>query len=198
MLFGNSHSVAWLPAVQQVAKAAGWQLFPVVKEACDYPLYLAGDPNNQCSVWYEWAKQQIAALHPDLIVLNGYNGDDGWQTALQQATDDLKALGKQALMLSDPAGTAQPFDCLQQKNATLGTCLLPDPQDQIDAASTEQQIAAGAGIEFVNVDSWFCYQGQCPSVIGNRVVYANLGHISITYAQHLAPVLDEQLHLQAR
>ena len=198
VLFGNSHAVAWLPAVQQLAKAAGWQLFPVVKEACDYPLYLSGDPNNQCTAWYQWATQQIAALHPDLIVLNGYNADDGWQSALQQVTQALKALGKQELMLSDPAGATAPFDCLQQRNATLRTCLSPDPQDKIDASHTEQQIAAAAGIDFVNVDSWFCYQNECPSVIGNRVVYADLGHVSITYSKHLAPLLDPQLHLQTR
>ena len=36
VLFGNSHAVAWLPAVSRVARDAGWQFFPMVKEVCDY------------------------------------------------------------------------------------------------------------------------------------------------------------------
>jgi len=35
VLFGNSHPVAWLPAVSRVARDAGWQFFPMVKEVCD-------------------------------------------------------------------------------------------------------------------------------------------------------------------
>ena len=131
-------------------------------------------------------------------MLNGYNADDGWQSALRQVTTELKAMGKQALMLSDPAGEINPFDCLQEKNATLQTCVFPDPPDKLEATRTEQKIAADVGAEFVDVDSWFCFQDSCPSVIGNRVVYANVGHVSITYSEHLAPLLDQQLHLQTR
>jgi len=109
----------------------------------------------------------------------------------------LKPLGTRELMLTDVPGTGEPFDCLQQRDATLQTCLFPDPESKLDADRTDQQIAAAAGIEFFDVNPWFCYQDQCPTVIGNRVVYANVGHISITYARHLAPLLDKQLHLQA-
>jgi hypothetical protein len=54
-------------------------------------------------------------------------------------------------MLTDVPGTGEPFDCLQQRDATLQTCLFPDPESKLDADRTDQQIAAAAGIEFFDV-----------------------------------------------
>lgn len=196
VLFGNSHAVAWLPALSAAAKTAGWQLFPVVKEACDYPGYLSTDLTGQCAQWYRWALSQIPALHPDLIVVNGYDAGDGWQSALEQAIDDLEPLGSQTMLLSDPPGVgAKPFDCLQRADATLGTCAYPIRPAKVDAEKVQEEMAAAAQVGFLNVRSWFCYDNTCPSVVGNRIVYADVGHISQTYATHLAPLLVSNLHL---
>lgn len=89
-----------------------------------------------------------------------------------------------------------PLDCLQRPDATLQTCTFSTPTGKIEADRIQRQMAAQAGIEFVNVRSWFCYRDQCPSVAGNRVVYADVGHIWVTFAQHLAPLLSNQLRLR--
>ena len=62
----------------------------------------------------------------------------------------------------------------------------------------QAEMAAAAGVRFLNVRSWFCYDNTCPSVVGNRIVYADVGHISNTYALHLAPLLVSTLHLSDR
>jgi hypothetical protein len=33
---------------------------------------------------------------------------------------------------------------------------------------------------------WFCYQSQCPMVVGHTIVYRDTGHITQAYALQLA------------
>jgi len=104
VLFGNSHSTMWTPALSPIARAAGWQLFPVVKEACDYGEFLGSARNKQCGVWYDWAKQQIQQLHPDLIVMSGDHGGPGWEQALTTALADMKSRSSRVLLVIPDLG----------------------------------------------------------------------------------------------
>jgi peptidoglycan/LPS O-acetylase OafA/YrhL len=196
VLFGNSHAVAWLPALGPTAKTAGWQLFPVVKESCDWGEYLGSDRYPQCGVWYRWALAKIKAMHPDVIVLNGYLGGPDWQPALAQAISDLKPLAGRVVLFTDPPGVVTPpVDCLQRRNATLQSCVSPLTDYSGSSSRTQRTMAAQAGIGFVDVQPWFCWKAMCPSVIGSRVVYTDVGHVTQTYAAHLTPLLAPALKL---
>ena len=196
VLFGNSHAVAWLPALGPTAVAAGWQLFPVVKESCDWGEYLGSNRFPQCGAWYRWALDQVKAIHPDLVVLNGYIGGPDWQPALARAIQDLKPLATRVILFSDPPGVAAaPVDCLQRPRATLKTCLSPLTDYVLDSTRAQRRMAVQAKIDFVDVQPWFCWNSQCPSVIGRRVVYSDLGHVTQTYASHLTPLLAPALKL---
>ena len=84
--------------------------------------------------------------------MNGYDGGEGWEPALQQAVADLKLLGIRELMLSDAPGVGRnPLDCLQRPDATLQTCTFSTPTGKIEADRIQRQMAAQAGIDFVNV-----------------------------------------------
>jgi hypothetical protein len=135
-------------------------------------------------------------MHPDLIVLNGYLGGPDWQPALAQAMKDLKPLAGRVVLFTDPPGVATaPVDCLQRRNATLRTCVSPLTDYSGSSARTQRTMAAQAGIGFVDVQSWFCWNALCPSVIGSRVVYTDVGHVTQTYAAHLTPLLAPALGL---
>ena len=38
---------------------------------------------------------------------------------------------------------------------------------------------------FLSTRSWFCYQGTCPMVVGNTIVYRDAGHVTTEYARML-------------
>jgi hypothetical protein len=195
VVFGNSHSTMWIPALSPIAKSAHWQFFPVVKEACGYNDYLANPATNSCAAWYAWAKQQIATIHPDLIVVSVYVLP-GWQAAMPTIVNQLKALGTRVVLLSDAPGVdVAPVDCLLKNNATQKTCLWPEKPTDLAAEATAQDIAAKANIGFVDVTSWFCYEKMCPSVINSIVPYTDTGHMGSTYATYLVPALTPSLHL---
>jgi hypothetical protein len=44
-----------------------------------------------------------------------------------------------------------PLDCLQRPDATLQTCTFSTPTGKIEADRIQRQMAAQAGIDFVNV-----------------------------------------------
>ncbi len=196
VLFGNSHAVAWVPAFQSVAKQQGWQLFPVVKEACDFGEYLGSDRNAQCGVWYTWALGQLATIHPDLLVVNAYDQGPGWEAATEQMLTDLSKVAGRVVVLADAPGQAKkPVDCLQQDGATLATCTSAESDAIVTSRAAQKAMAARHGVAFVDVSPWFCWDRSCPSVVGNRVVLVDIGHMTRTYSLHLAPLLVPALRL---
>jgi hypothetical protein len=89
-------------------------------------------------------------------------------------------------MIGDPpAQAAQPTDCLLTRGATLQTCTSTISDDQLsvyrDAAA--EVTAAGAG--FIDTMGWFCFENQCPMIVGHTIAYRDNQHISATYALEL-------------
>jgi peptidoglycan/LPS O-acetylase OafA/YrhL len=195
VVFGDSHSTMWIPALSQIATAAHWQFQPVVKEACGYTDYLADPSHSQCAQWFTFARRTIAALHPTLLVISVYHLA-GWTTAMPTILRDLASPGTRELLLSDAPGMPiAPVDCLLENGADLKTCLWPQPARSISDDRAAQTIAAAAGAEFVDVAPWFCADGQCPSVVDGLITYADVGHITGTYARFLVPELGPALRL---
>ena len=195
VVFGDSHSTMWIPAFAADAKKAHWQLMPVVKEACDFTDYTTAHIHQDCYDWYTWAKKTVKNLNPELIVMSVYLRP-GWESGVRQVVNDLKGPHTRVLLMSDVPGVkVSPVPCLLTKGATQKTCLWPQQVQNMSADAMAQSIAQQANIEFVNVSSWFCYQLSCPSVIGSIVPYADVMHITGTYARLLAPQLAPYLKL---
>lgn len=194
VLFGSSHSTMWVPALSTVMKDKHWQLFPVVKEACDYTTFLAG--SGQCADWYTWALQQIAQLHPDLIIMGGDYSGVGWQADVARAVSAMKGRAPRVEFLQLAPGLSQdPAQCLLKDGATLGSCLTTERPAVLTAAKQEASIVKAAGADYLPTQPWFCSGNLCPSVIGSIVAYADVGHVTQAYADHLVPALAAELPL---
>ena len=105
VVFGNSHSVMWVPALSLIAKAEGWKLYPIVREACAYEVFVnLGQfwmPQNPCSTFYNWAKTVIKRLHPDVIVMGSYDESPPWIAGEEQIIRQLKPMTKRFILLGD-------------------------------------------------------------------------------------------------
>jgi hypothetical protein len=195
-VLGNSHSAMWIPGLSEVAKQAGWSFKPLVKEACHYPDYVGPAAKGNCKDWYQWALSTVRQMHPDVTVVSVY-AKAGWEPAMHQLLQDLKATGTRVVLLSDAPGTTgeNTADCLLRNGATQKTCLYPERQILIDARDNAQHMAQQLGVDFVDVEPWFCDRQLCPIVIDSTVPYADNGHLTATYARYLAPELRAALHL---
>jgi hypothetical protein len=194
VLFGDSHSTMWLPALDELTLADHWQLFPVVKEACGYSDYI-GPAQGQCAQWYAWALQQLTSIQPDVIVVGSYTLR-GWAVGLTSVLTALKARGTRVVVLSDAPGLPEaPEKCLVAPGATQATCSWPQNASDLAADQEAAVIARNVGAEFVDVAPWFCYAGVCPAVVHSIITYADGGHLTGTYARYLGPELGRALRL---
>ena len=194
VVFGNSHSSMWIPAMRIIAKHAHWRFIPVVKEACGYADYVA-PLKDECSEWYKWALRQVKALHPQVLVIGNYV-HAGWGPALPVITTAMKPLvGRVALMTDAPSISRVPADCLLQPGATQRSCLWPQTLHSLAALPVLEAIGRAERVQVVNVTPWFCYHQLCPSVIDQIIPYADTAHITEAYSEFLASDLGSQLHI---
>jgi hypothetical protein len=84
-----------------------------------------------------------------------------------------------------PSLVFQPVNCLGAKGATLGTCTRTLSAAQTSAYETARQAATSAGSVFMDSIGWFCYDEQCPGVVGHTVTHRIRDHITKTYALKL-------------
>jgi hypothetical protein len=59
-------------------------------------------------------------------------------------------------------------------------------------AAEKTAIMAGGG-EYADLSELFCTADRCPVVVGNTLVYRDDNHVTLEYAQVLAPLLTEMV-----
>src|SRR4051794_19049510 len=74
VVIGDSHARAWIPAFSRIIEAGGWKAYYLVKPQCTAAhvtiASLDSDaPFTDCSDFQDWVIDQVATLHPDLVVV---------------------------------------------------------------------------------------------------------------------------------
>jgi hypothetical protein len=200
VLFGDSHAQMWMPTILAIAQADSWNVVPIVKSGCVPSAWTgkgySGTPGSTlaaCHAWYQWALQQAKALRPDVTLMAGCCGGavGATGTATVRAFGSLAAAMKGAtqnvILVADDDGIAkEPVDCLLAPHATMKTCTTTATDSQYALNDALAKTARQRGFGFLNTRGWFCYQHQCPMVVGQTIVYRDRGHITQTYALKLA------------
>jgi peptidoglycan/LPS O-acetylase OafA/YrhL len=199
VVFGNSHSAMWSPAIEAAAKAAGWKYYPVVHEACGLavmPNYLhQWAPGNSCSLWYATALVDIKRLHPSVIVIGTYTHEVEWAPGLAEILKQMAPLAKRVVLLSDTTRITNPSSCLLESGATQGTCLFSLSALRKHNVVVARGLAAQSGAQFVDITPWFCDQGKCPSLIDDIVPFFDGSHVTEEYSAYLGGVMASALNL---
>jgi hypothetical protein len=210
VLFGDSHAAAWFPALNAIATAHHWRLVILVKSACaaeEVNLVRYGRTYSQCPIWRRNAMQQIAALHPALVVVassqyvNGMRplagvptGQGGvWQDGVAAIFNFLHGAAQRTLYLSDvPTLTQRAPDCLSahMSNATACTASTHDAFRYPKLTADELKLAARKGVNAINTDSWFCTPTRCPVIVGDILLYRDAQHMTPEWSTFLSPLLD--------
>jgi peptidoglycan/LPS O-acetylase OafA/YrhL len=187
VVFGDSHARQWLPSVVWTALQDGWAIVPLVELGCGPSRY-----DDQCQSYVEWAVGQVEELHPEVVLIGGefMFFPDG---ARQGSVDGIGALVEAVMPFTDrvvvigdpPSQAQQPVDCLLARNATLASCTRALSDEQLSVYRDVARTTRRRGAAFLDTIGWFCYQRQCPMVIGNTVVYRDSTHITQTYALEL-------------
>ena len=218
-MIGDSHARAWIPAFSRIIDAGGWTAYYLVKPQCTAAhITIASldsdEPFTDCSDFQDWVVDQVAALHPDLVVVassppvNGvFDGDDRITSVDQassrccaRATTTCSSSSSQyadqvALVRDVPKSPDDPATCLSSGNPSLGDCMFEPVERSTVLGDVAVDSARASGIEVVDPTPWLCYQGECPIVIGGTLSYRDTDHITTEYAANLWGELGNALHM---
>jgi hypothetical protein len=103
----------------------------------------------------------------------------------------LRSTGSAVLVLGaipDPHSTVP--TCLSAHLADAGACSPARSVAVNDAGiAAEKAATTAAGGRFADLTPLFCTAARCPVIVGNDLVYRDDNHVTIAYAQALAPVI---------
>jgi hypothetical protein len=195
VVFGDSHAEMWMPTILAMAQRDGWVVIPLVKVRC-VPRSWPGQ--DECGVWYRWAKRRAQALRPDVTLIIGS------RAGTHDPPDSVKPISALSRLLKrssasvivvgdEPNQTRDPVDCLLSPGATMKTCTAQGTPVQL---RTEAAIVADTrrnGVGYIDTLPWFCAHSRgsttdelCPLVVNHTIDSIDRGHVSKTYALALA------------
>ncbi len=208
-LIGDSNAAMWTPGFQLAATQRHWRLEMLAKGRCpmlDLPTLIYGRAYTECDQWRTEILTRLAREHPKLIVLSilrQYGDppelqepfasyDPGWIDALTRTVRQLRTSGAQVLVLGpipDPHRLQVP-DCLSRHLADATLCSLPKSTavNEPGIAAEAAAVKSGGG-DYADITALFCTAVTCPAIVGNNLVYFDWMHVTLEYAQLLAPVL---------
>ncbi len=200
VLVGDSHAAQWLPAMDQLAKQRGWQLWFWAKSACpmtDVNLWLASyrARYRACSTWRAAVMRRLSALpRIDLVVVarsKSYQQDevlDGsgniassaavsslWTTGTRRSVTGMLSLAKRIVLLRDTPWPGRDVpDCLSAHLDDPQACSFSTGrQAHGDQQLTEAELAATANLPAVRIvdpTGLICPREICPVVTSTGVI----------------------------
>jgi peptidoglycan/LPS O-acetylase OafA/YrhL len=211
VLFGDSHATMWFPAVDALAKQRGWRLVSLGKATCP-PQEISmfspdlGHPYWECQDWRAAALARIRRMRPALVIVGVDRHylqsvdhitpfSQAWMRGWILTIKDLRQSGAQVVVMG-PA-PKPPFDvpdCLSAHLTSAVACTqtVAEAYD-LKGDAAERRVIEKAGASYIDVRPWFCTATRCAAMVANLLVYRDDNHITVPFAQWLAPVLGAQL-----
>jgi peptidoglycan/LPS O-acetylase OafA/YrhL len=194
VVFGDSHAEMWMPAVLRMAHRDAWAVVPFVKVGCVPSSWT--HRSWPCGVWYRWAINHAAALHPQASLLVGsWAGSQTPAAAVKgmaKLIGDARRFSASTIVVGDsPHQHRGPVDCLLARGSTMRTCSSRATLVELQTDAAVATAAARQRVGFVNVTGWFCGRASsvtvlCPLVVNKTISWIDHGHISATYGAQLA------------
>lgn len=208
-LFGDSHALAWFPAVRRIAEQQGWRFLSLTMSACSPAEISVWIPSakrvsTECTAWRENALLRLAQERAAIILVAGTRGFENtdasgavlagdartssWQAGMHRTLDRLvSAAGRVILIADGPLSRFDPPVCLSQHPTSVLACATP-VADAVSSAwlDVEREVAEGAGTGFIDPEFWICPSSPCPVVLGNFLIYRDPGHLTATFSAALS------------
>ena len=211
VITGDSHSLNWFPALEELAEERGWRLVVLSKSACAFTGVLVGrdgDPYDECLKWNRAAVDEIAEIEPDLLftsssvkgVPHGVTTETGedpgrvMADGMVELWDRVNAIGVPVLAVRDtPRVGDDVLECLSGNLDDPAACDRAVGEAMETADPQELAVAEAEDARMIDLTDRFCVGDTCSVVIGNVVVYRDSHHITETYSRMLADDLGARM-----
>jgi len=206
-LVGDSHAAMWQPALEPIAQQRHWRLVTMAKVTCplpDMPImspYL-GRTYTECGRWRAQVLKRLTNERPKLVVLDmsrrygtnfGFTSyEQDWVRSLASLVTEVRAVTAARVLVLGPVPdphTDVPV-CLSGHLDDAVACASPRSTAlNADGIAAEAHATSAAGGQYADLSALFCTTTRCPVIVGNDLVFRDDNHVTVTYAQRLAPVL---------
>ncbi|MFD0853360.1 SGNH hydrolase domain-containing protein, partial [Actinomadura adrarensis] len=200
---GGSHAQHWLPALEEIARQRRWRVVNLTKAACLFtggPQTYKGKRYTACEEWNRNAMAELGRLKPDIVFTTstttardrqrGYTEElvvDGYVDRWRE----LGRMGIDVVAIRDtPRMGFNVPECLAESEPE--ECTAPSAKS-LAAVSPLKGLTVPANVTTLDLTHVFCRSGECPSVIGNLIVYWDDSHVGKTFMRTLAPEFERQL-----
>src|SRR5487761_1910820 len=213
VLFGDSHAAMWFPAINAAAQQYSWKLYAWTKATCP-PLEITvfspdlGRTYTECTTWRDEVLQQIATLHPSMVILGvarhyspiyGFSMyDSQWMSGLIQMITEIRDLGPRVVLLGPiPKPATSIPNCLSANLDNAPACATSrDGGVDLPGMRTEESVVRAVGGYYINTLWWLCSaQAICPPIISGFLVYRDDNHLTATFAGLLSTPVGDALDL---
>lgn len=201
VVVGDSHSQQYLGALQPIAQRHNWQIVSILKGACPFSTVSETEPDStECLDWNAAAIAAVVDRHPDVVfTLASRNIRTGLteQTpaGFVDAWTRLSDAGIPVLAVRDnPRFDFRPPDCLQEKGRGAPDC--GAERDAWYPAVPSYVAVPGVppDVRFLDFTDLLCTpDGKCPGEIGNVLVYMDDNHLTATFTESMAPVVEQRI-----
>jgi len=208
LVIGNSHATQWAPLLDTLGKKNGWAGTTLTASGClpyigmkiDY-----GADTDGCARLGEQMLAEATSGKYDLVIYSAWalnpivGRPDHWQAVAesqQKVFDKLTQQGSKLLVIRDtPPNVVSIPDCVAANLTDLAKC------DYHDLTATESidamyDIASQSGLPnvwTVSINDLLCSDGTCRAVIGGLITFHDDNHLSVDFANTLAPRVEPVL-----
>jgi peptidoglycan/LPS O-acetylase OafA/YrhL len=215
VLMGDSIAGQWFPAFSRVAARPGWRLVVVTKSSCpmvDEPYFYAriGREYSECERWRHRAVEQVASMHPDIVVLSmGLGGTQSfsqtqWVEGTARTLGGLSGqVGKIYFLRTTPHIDFDGPSCLASRagrpkwlGAPSGCETVVDDAHELQVYQWLQQAAARfPNVQALDMNDVVCPGQHCQAERNGQIVFRDGQHLTASFAASLSPAISARLGL---
>jgi peptidoglycan/LPS O-acetylase OafA/YrhL len=198
---GGSHSLQWLPVLEEVASRARWRIVSYTRSAC--PFYFGEDEMTprewrECPEWNRNVLARLERLRPDAVFMTSTRYARGVGEQLPEGyLAAWRALGEAGIKViavrDNPNFQIEASDCVELHGADAPACALDRLSAIANPSPVDLLATRPSNVRFIDLTNFFCTTTACPPVVGNVLVYRDHNHFTATYGRTLAPMLGNEL-----
>ena len=208
LLIGNSHAGQWLPLLDTLGKKDGWSGFSLVGAGCIPYIGMEIDYGNKtynqgCKALGDEMLARATSGDYDLVIYSTWPNDpivgrkDHWKAVAesQQAVFDmLTAAGVRLLVIRDtPHAIVNLPNCVSSLlTGAMPSCDYPDltmtqSQDPMFNIASQSTLP---NVYTASINDLLCTDGTCHAIVGGLITYQDDNHLSVDFANSLAPRIE--------
>lgn len=219
VVWGDSHALAWAPAIDQVLRRDHQGGLLALASACPPLIGVRNPASPKCEAFNRSVINFIVESNYDTVMMiaswtnyshpegrytiqdeTGRSGNDVvFPSALRETVRRLRAAGKRVWLVGPTPGAPQEAP-LRVALARAHRRELPPPISFAEFRRTTEgfdpvaaELAAMDGVVFTDPSAWFCDGERCSYMKDGVLLYRDDGHLSLSGAEHLvsnlAPLL---------